>query len=193
MLWFLFGIIFIFLGLDIQVANEQFFITIIPDYTARSINLLPAFVGYLFFILGCAVKGREHRRFRRLLVTSAILGVLTLAHFILEGFTDILLPWPTLIRSLVHVVLPIVALYSVYELTECMKIIERSYGRPIGVAKLSTAWTLLCLGCILLSFALFLREHISIVVFPCLALYLLSVFWYCASFHEIYRTLKEKK
>ena len=136
--------------------------------TGGTIELIPAFLGYLLLLFGSRRMNEESTHFRRLGIVALAALPLGLAEFILN-----ILSVP--VAPLILFILTTVAdLWCAYEFSEASKEIEHDCYTKLGADKLSTSWFLLVMTSLLgfalpllpkLSFTQFVIHHIALILF----------------------------
>lgn len=174
--YFFFGFLLALINFPITVGNG-------------TVDILPSFVGYLLLLLGCRAIGHECERFKRVKIAAIVLGVFSLAQFFLDALSLWPAEIPEIVRTVISIAVTLMALYISYEFTESMKIVERSFSKPLGVSQLATAWTLLCIGTVLYSFGAFLEDLILL----CFILHILAVAWFLTSLYGVWKNFKTNK
>ncbi len=165
-----FGFFFVFLNFEIAIG-------------AGTLNVMPAFIGYLLILLGCGKIDDGSRCIFRIRGFSVPLAFISAAFTVL-GLIPI--PMHTIARLLINLVSIGGALYVTYEVADWVKEKERERFRPLGGSDLSSAWFLLAIGNLISLFASFMAS----MALLCLALQLLSIAWYQMALYRAWRKIE---
>ena len=159
---FFFGFIFLFLDYSVTLGG-------------RTVQLIPAFVGYFLITVGAAHMTKKHPGFRKVRNLSAVLVFWSAVVFLLDIFPPS--EHAQYILFAVGLLSTVFALYLTHLFTVAIHKTEGQEGRALNGDKLSSGWALLTMTSVL-SYAGLLLESL---VFPCLVLQIAGTVWFLSS------------